>query len=340
MDELNNPYADIMEQVDLNYDELAALQRRKTNKELDEVLKMMKKEFKYEKKPNSWVQRIFIDVFGAIVLYLFLFVACDFTRSVFTGSELFGFKWIIFGPYYFITDAPLLTRIWKSKKFLEDLSEVRQDLRWPDTRSCSDIGDSYEAGCRIANIPHRHHPIRDHIGDGLDWVIRHTIGKHFGGILGNATCEDQGTTIGRECVRDRVQAAWDCYIFLCDIYDVSHRAEDINWPNTVASHAGYFNTWDDKSKQAYQPYYDCYTNLYDIGSTVIAGTGEPSNINTDPDPALNCYRYPSSNGYWYMNKPPWYQSYLSDLIHTGTAETPCYFQQNYKQHMLDWWDPV
>jgi hypothetical protein len=145
------------------------------NSELQTLVNTENKELKEAEKPDGIVNRIFVDLFGILGLYLMLFVLCDLTRLVITGGELYGIKWIFWGPYYYFTEAPLLTRIWKSKKFLEDLADFdRGEHTWPNERNCLEIGADYRTGCDLESTSKKH-PIRDHLGSGLDWIIKHVF---------------------------------------------------------------------------------------------------------------------------------------------------------------------
>ena len=272
-----------------------------------------------------------------------------------TGGSFFGIKWIFWGPYYYITRAPLLTRIWESKKFLKDLAEVENDadFDWPDNNSCTQVGSTYLNNCNSQTF--RKHPVRDKLGDGLDWLIRHTIGKHFGGVLGSSNCEDQSTTIANQCAFDRVTALWAAYNGFCDMYPslIYHRATDINWPNTVSLNSGYLAQFNEYEKAAYKTYYDTYTAIYDIGSTIFTGHGTPENLN----PAYDTYAYYCYNANYLFNTG----AYGHNMIYTGATPsftpptwypirgdlesvTPFtqeykdyqqYFQNNYRQHVFD-----
>lgn len=313
------------------------------NKDLNDMYKLMEKEFKYEKKPDSIVQRLFIDAFGVIVLYVFFFFLCDFTRSGIKHSSFYGIKWLFFGPYYYITKAPIMTRIWKSKKFLEDLAEAKSgDLEYDPQKTCTQEGAYYRLGCeKEENHPHRH-PVRDNLGKGLDWVIRHTIGQHFGGVLGNATCQDQATTIARDCADQRLMKAWNCYLFVCAQHGVEYVAPSIDYPNTPSILSIQTSGWDDRSKQIYGLYYGVYTALYDVGSAGAGSNSRPTNLNPVFDVANNycingntlfsypVHETPSPSGF---GTPPWYDR------NQGVLDV-CYFQNNYTNHLLDYWDPV
>ena len=305
-----------------------------TNRELEKIYAELTKQTKIEEKPSGIADRVFIDLFGFVAIYLLLFFTCDITRSIVLGQDLFGLKWLFFGPYYFFTCAPLMTRIWKSKKFLEDLSEAKDGIEYDPSKTCTHEGHVYELACK-ADEDHPHqHPLRDHLGSGLDWVIRHTLGKAFGGVLGNATCQDQADTIARDCADSRVTRAYNAYTFLCSQYGVSHIAS-INLPNTSGSANDQTRNWDDGSKVAYQAYYDVYVALYDIGLESLGNDDRPKNLNP---------RYDSTNNYCYnaatvfrsnlFYAPPWF------VAEGGFDKGPCYFQDNYERHLLDYWDPV
>ena len=320
----------------VTYDELNSI-----NKELTGIYDMMQKQLKIEEKPSGIADRVFIDLFGTIALYLLLFFACDITRSIVLDQELFGLKWIFFGPYYFFTSAPLLTRLWKPKKFLEDLSEIKSaGFEYDPSRSCSALGETYKLNCEIEeNHPHKH-PIRDNLGKGLDWIIRHTIGQHLGGVLGNGNCDDQSATIARDCANDRLQRAYNAYTFFCEQHGPVAHVADMNMPNAPGDISQQTRGWDTRSVQAYQAYYSVYTALFDIGTTVVGQNGEPDNLNP---------RYDSTNNYCFnanrlfsipitstsgFGQPPWWEA------ENGQQQGPCYYQDNYTEHLLTYWDPV
>lgn len=308
------------------------------NNELADIDKTMNKELYQSKRPDSIVSRVFTDLFGVIGLYLMLFILSDFTRVVLTGDSFFGIKWIFWGPYYFFTEAPLLTRVWESKKFLKDLSEIRtgEGFEWQENRSCTDIGNTYLDNCNSQTI--HNHPVRDKLGDGLDWLIRHTVGKHFGGILGNGDCTDQSTTIAQDCAYDRVMELWGAYIGFCDMYPtlITHRATDLNWPNTVSMSSGYLSQFSEYDKVAYQTYYNGYLKIYDIGSTVFTGHGTPDNLNPAYD-SETYYCYDAETifmaGHGWFPVPQWYIEGVMAL--SDEKSRKMYFQRNYKDHMLD-----
>ena len=344
-----------METIDINqltklysYEELAMI-----DGQLTDINNQLARQTKDLEKPDSIVQRVFVDLFGVIALYLLLFFTCDVTQAILNDRPLFGFEWLFFGPYYFFTGAPLMTRVWKSKKFLEDLSELKSDvggLDYPPGQTCTSYGLRYENACnQEEEHPHRH-PLRSKLGNGLDWILRHTIGKKLGGLLGNATCEDQGTTIATDCAETRINAIWECYIAVCGFHNITHIAADINWPNTVASGSSEFRHWDTNSTFAYELYYDAYTAIYDIGSTVFGGHGTPSNLNTSYD-RTNYYSYDYATltdsqrsvllGYSPLPMPNWFtvEAYRPYANGTMTEEDFIrYFQLHYKEHTLDFWD--
>ena len=320
------------------------------NRDLQQLLTINQQELKEAEKPSGIINRVFIDLFGVVGLYLMLFALCDITRTVIVGGEFFGMKWLLWGPYYYFTEAPLLTRLWESKKFLEDLSEVRTgDFEWQEDNSCTQIGETYLKNCNEQTL--HNHPIRDKLGDGLDWMIRHTIGKHFGGILGNSNCEDQSTTIADDCAYDRIQAIWGAYNAFCDLYPtlIYHRAKDINWPNTVSNNSGDLKGWNNYEWNAYLMYYNCYLAIYDIGSTVFTGHGTPANLNPNYD-SVNYYSYNAYIllGYEYnldyidfYPVPKWYHDWLTSYTASNgygpeqRKQAIMYFQQHYKEHIFD-----
>lgn len=321
------------------------------NREIADIDKVLNKEMYQSNRPSGIVNRVFTDIFGVIGLYLMLFILSDFTRVILTGDSLFGIKWIFWGPYYYITDAPLLTRIWESKKFLKDLSELEgsEDFDWPDNNTCTQIGDTYLKNCNEQTLKGKH-PIREKLGDGLDWLIRHTIGKHFGGFIGNGNCTDQSTTIASDCAYDRITAIWGAYNGFCDLYPtwIHHRALDINWPNTVSMHSGDISQFNEYERAAYQMYYEGYLDIYDIGSTVFTGHGTPENLNPNYDTetyysynanklwGLNGFNPPNNFAYLQFPIPSWYPRFgWTDPSSSTWKDNQRYFQLNYKEHRFD-----
>lgn len=319
------------------------------DKQLSEMNNTMDKELYQSKRPDSIVSRVFTDLFGVLGLYIMLFILSDFTRVVLTGSSFYGLKWLLWGPYYYFTGAPLLTRIWESKKFLKDLSEVEKDADfvWPENQSCTAIGQTYEKNCEDGTV--KNHPIKDKMGDGLDWLIRHTVGKHFGGILGNGNCLDQSTTIAHDCAVDKAQALWAAYNAFCDMYpsQIGERASDINWPNSIANPVG-VNIWNQWEKAAYNVYYDGYHAIFDTGSDAHTPDDWPTNLNPSYDSyTYYCYNaaklwglngFGGQDGYSYLNFPipSWYYSQGQGIWGSSDYKyNQMYFQANYKDHLYD-----
>lgn len=320
------------------------------NKDLADMDKIMNKELYESKRPDSIVNRVFADVFGVVGLYLMLFILSDFTRAILTGDGLYGVKWLFWGPYYYLTDAPLLTRMWESKKFLKDLAEVKndEDFAWPENKSCSQIGDTYKTNCDDQTV--KNHPIKDKMGDGLDWLIRHTIGKHLGGILGSGNCEDQSTTIAHDCAIDKADALFAAYNGFCDMYPtlIYNRATNVNYPNGGSNPDG-MNYWNDYEKAAYHVYFDGYNAIFDTGSAIHTSLDYPENLNPTYDgTAFYCYNanrvYGIGNyaggtedfGYLNWPIPSWYPQ--EGWYATNSAEYKSYqmfFQMNYKNHVYD-----
>lgn len=342
-------YFDITDYEGKSFDEL---QTARTNYELEQVVDELNKQLANANKPTGIVDRVFVDLLGAGVLYFLLFTVCDITRSIITGGDFYGFKWLVWGPYYYFTGAPIMTRIWKSKKFLEDLSEAKNEgLEYDPSRSCLIIGEAYNTACQIDTNSQKH-PVRDKIGDTVGWVIEHTIGKAFGGLLGNATCSEQGTTISRDCSTRRAQEIYACYLFFCSQYtDINpdHVATDYNWPNSVADGAAVFNNWNVYEKTAYKYYHDAYCKIFDIGSGFFGQTGEPNNLYPFFD-NVNYYAYNVKDMYLggvsnqpVFSVPPWWTAEATPLLNGTTQQSEefiRYFQDHYLQHTLDFWDPV
>ena len=315
---------------------------RIVNKDLEDINETLIKTLKQDKKPDSIAGRVIVDTIGLLALYFLLFVVCDFTRAIILGTDYFGLRWMIFGPYYYITKAPFMTRIWKSKKFLEDLSQLKRDqIEWPVNDSCSGYGDDYIRDCNSVKDS-GHHPIRDNLGKGLDWILSHLLGGHLGKLLTNSTCEEQGNTLARECANSRINAIWHCYNFFCDQYSdlITHRAEDINWPNTAANSSGSFNNWSSSDRAAYNAYYNCYICIYDIGSTLFGGHGTPSNLNPAVD-TVNYYSLNPDTLWQSFNRPNWFTNEAFIPYTHGEMSRQDYmryFQLHYQEHLLDYWD--
>jgi hypothetical protein len=311
---------------------------KQVNNSLEKIYKELSKQTEDLEKPSGLADRVFVDLFGFAAMYLLLFFTCDITRSIITNDEMFGVKWLFWGPYYFFTSAPILTRVWKSKKFLEDLAEVKsQGLEYDPQKTCSLEGGIYQEACeREEDHPHNH-PVRDHLGRGLDWMLRHTIGKHLGGVLGNATCQDQGITIAMDCADQRLTRAYNCYAFFCEQHGCSHIA-DINWPNTEGSFGAQTNHWDARSVSAYQLYYDIFHALYLTGSTAMGSDTRPTNLNPQFDYTNNycfnaniLFQIPITNDTGF-GQPNWWRT------DRGWEQDVCYYQNNYTSHLLDYWD--
>lgn len=309
----------------------------------------------YESKPTGIADRVFIDIVGFIAIYFLFFLGCDITRNVITGQGFFNLYYIFWGPYYYITKAPLMTRYWKSKKFLKDLSELENEqIDWPLSETCQAVGATYEGNCDAYGGDTRG-PIRKNLGAGLDWILRHTIGTHFGGLLSAGSCTDQGNVITAQCADDRLQAIWDCYNFVVDTYTDMYdlqRAGDIDWPNKYSSYApsfnaGVFYSWNDHSRNAYAAYQQAYCALYDIGSATWQGSGRPDNLMPNYD-STYYYSYFAEGLFgdvvWHgfiqtaiFDQPPWYRSNAWQYA-TGSELRARYFQTHYKEHLLDYWD--
>jgi hypothetical protein len=308
-------------------------QYNEVDNDLQKIYKLMEKEFKQSKKPNSFAQRMFVDLFGVVVLYVTFFFLCDLTRSVLTDSGFFGIKWLFFGPYYFFTGAPFMTRIWRSKKFIEDLAEFRDaNVQWQNNTTCTTIATNYTTGCN-SEQRRPNHPIRNNLGGGLDWVISHVVGNGaLGGIIGESTCEEQGDTIGRTCADDRCTAAYNCYQFFCSVNNITHVCARQNSPNDPGTFDQQTRGWDDPSKYAYSMYYAVYTAIYRTGSIAHGGNFTPSDLNPDLDTVNQYCINPRPYFGVIFTAPNWF------ITEDGMNKGPTFFQQNYKNHELDYWD--
>ena len=175
----------------------------------------------------------------------------------------------------------------------------------------------------------------------MDWIIRHTIGQHLGGVLGNATCQDQANSVARDCADQRLTRAWNCYLFVCTQHGVQHVSPSIDWPNT-GGYSSQTSGWDDRSKQAYQAYYAVYTALYDVGRLDAGSNSRPSNLNPAFDNinnycinGLTLFSYPvRENPPSGFGQPPWW------IAENGWQQDVTFYQNNYTNHLLDYWDPV
>lgn len=350
-----------MENVSI--DELTKLYTFEELNTLDKDLELINKELNKQtnllEHPNSFIQRIFFDAFGTAVLYCFLFFTCDITQAIINDRPLFGLEWLFFGPYYFFTGAPILTRVWKSKKFLEDLTELKTGgLEYPPDSTCTEVGTHYTNSCTShEQHPHRHHPLRNKLGRGIDWIIRHSIGKHLGGVLGSFNCTDQGSTIAKDCAYDRCLAIWNAYNLFCDQYDVIiNRATDMNWPNerpwtgNMLNNAP-FSSWNDHEKAAYQCYYDSYIKIYQIGSTAVGDDGVPHDLMPDYDHD-NYYSFNVAVLFHssrielynpiYLNTffgvPVWWTNETNPIPESDMESFIRYFQLHIAEHTLDYWD--
>lgn len=61
-------------------------------------------------RPQSPLQRIFTDLFGLFLFYVVTFMACNFLQKYFRDKKS-KFTNLIWGPYYAITGAPIITWI-------------------------------------------------------------------------------------------------------------------------------------------------------------------------------------------------------------------------------------
>jgi len=90
--------------VEVNYDELTyeLLLKEYKQDQLDEHVNF--------NKPQSILGRVAQDSIGAILLYIGTFVVCDLINMAYTGRWT-RLRWMVLGPYNYITGAPLLHNI-------------------------------------------------------------------------------------------------------------------------------------------------------------------------------------------------------------------------------------
>ena len=88
--------------IDVGYDEL--------------TYQMLEKEMRSEQlqfnpnRPQSIIQRTFMDFFGSVLIYAGCFVVCDVMRTMATGHWT-NLYWMFLGPWNAITGAPLLHKV-------------------------------------------------------------------------------------------------------------------------------------------------------------------------------------------------------------------------------------
>ncbi len=90
---------------------------------------------KSERQHKSPLQRIISDCLGAVFIYFGTFILCDLIRTVREGQWT-PLYWSIWGPYRYLTGAPLITRI----------------LRNREPKTCQDKYDDYLKDCKNDEI--------------------------------------------------------------------------------------------------------------------------------------------------------------------------------------------
>ena len=117
--------------VEVNYEELTYELLLEESKEDDFTVNT--------RKPDTFIQRIFTDLFGSLFLYMGTYVICDFMKTVKTGkwSRL---VWAFLGPWNALTGMPLIHK----------LAQVKEDR---PVKKCD--RDYYEAAtkCAFTNLP-------------------------------------------------------------------------------------------------------------------------------------------------------------------------------------------
>lgn len=70
-------------------------------------------------KPHSPLSRVITNIAGFVLLNAVTFVVTDLMRGAFTGNRP-GLWWFFYGPWYFITGAPLINNIVDMHRFFEN----------------------------------------------------------------------------------------------------------------------------------------------------------------------------------------------------------------------------
>lgn len=99
-----------------------------------------------ERQPSSGsvLERLLKDVFGFFSGYFVFFILANLIRSAITKTKLYPIYWSFFGPYYFVSKAPLLTLKWnREAELLSDVAsnQCLQSAR-SEHRECLERGES------------------------------------------------------------------------------------------------------------------------------------------------------------------------------------------------------
>lgn len=79
-------------------------------------------------KPHSPLSRVITNIAGFVLLNAVTFVVTDLMRGAFTGKRP-GLWWFFYGPWYFITGAPLINNIVDMHRFFEEMKDRDHDVR-------------------------------------------------------------------------------------------------------------------------------------------------------------------------------------------------------------------
>lgn len=104
-------------------------------------------------RPSSPLQRVLTDVLGFVLLNAVTFVLTDLMRGAFTGERP-GLWWFWYGPWYFITGAPLMNNIVDVHRLFVQIKDKDHTLPKPTPEElaqhqqhCNDEYDSNKKKC-------------------------------------------------------------------------------------------------------------------------------------------------------------------------------------------------
>ena len=82
-------------------------------------------------RPSSPLQRVFTNVFGFLALSTLTFLLTDVLRGAATGTRP-PVWWFFYGPWYYITGAPLINNIVDMHRFFIEMHDRDKPGRTPD----------------------------------------------------------------------------------------------------------------------------------------------------------------------------------------------------------------
>lgn len=107
-------------------------------------------------RPQSPLQRILVNVVGFVALNAVTFLVTDIIRGAVTGKRP-GIWWFFYGPWYYITSAPLINRIVTVRRFFKELKDGGLDIKPTDEEKfqhegrCNDDFYQAEVNCCFKN---------------------------------------------------------------------------------------------------------------------------------------------------------------------------------------------